>query len=1686
MFPPTTLPSPGQLLLITDQLNASAHFLLHSTVAAHLKALSNSKCIILSVSEPLSRWKAIASRSNLNLSQKIEDRALVFVDVTSELPTQNTSSNATLRPLLVMLQENVDRNLWNSDKQDSVLVVLDDISTLHWTGYPSAEIIRFLRAMIAFCAKRKIKFIVRHHIVIPDEPDDIFRALLQLCAYHIEVRPLSSGRSGAVSGEVSFIFLSTRNGRTDSMVKVALHSGPSLRSASECLIPRSQAIQYRLTDSGAIFFDRGTGNAVFKGKEDKPRLGVRVNLAKIWETTLPVKSPRQIEAATASIKPFPLRIKGHSVYIQFAIPFSVRLRTEGADMLILNGSSALSLAKRDALLAAIQGLLPTVISIDAVFIHLVSCPSENVEKELADISSPVRQILDRLLDYGDDIALETTRASIESGLGIAYVLPRVGSVSPWSSKATDIAHLCNLDGHIERLERGIAFAFAMRESSLRQKDLDVLAPLLHDRMTQVVQLTIPPHQVIFRHRDPGLLRVVDLKGDDSRPRQKLERANKELGLALASDEIDYLVDAFVSGPAPIDHNPTDAELFMFAQVNSEHCRHKIFNASWTIDGQPLDHSLFQMIRNTEKISGLGTISAYSDNAAVFEGEIAPRFGVAHAPQKSANPSIDRLYQSVDEHMPVLIKVETHNHPTAVSPYPGAATGSGGEIRDEGAVGRGSKPKAGLAGFTTSNLLIPGYVQPWETDFGRPAHIASALDIIVEGPLGASAFNNEFGRPALAGYFRTFAESVPVSEDTKEVRGYHKPIMLAGGLGNVRPQFSHKSGITSGAKIVVLGGPGMLIGLGGGAASSQSLGTGSAELDFTSVQRDNAEMQRRCQQVIDACINLGEQNPIQSIHDVGAGGLSNALPELVHDSGLGAIFEIRDVPVADSSLSPMEIWCNESQERYVLAVSPEQEGVFRALAERERCLFGIVGVATAEEELIVTDRLFKQDVIHLKMSTLFGKPPRMSRTDETRALYRIAFDASLSTYNPSPFLADRITEAAIRVLHLPTVASKSFLITIGDRTITGLVTRDQMVGPWQVPVADVAVTRASYGFNVLSGEAMAMGERTPLALLSPAASARMAVAESLTNLAAAHVRDIKRVKLSANWMCAASKAGEGVGLYEAVRAVGMELCPALGIGIPVGKDSMSMAMRWKDNDEVKEVSAPLSLIVTAFAPVEDVGATWTPQLKTDAGEPTVLVFFDLALGKTRLGGSALAQVFKEVGKEAPDVESPKVIKSFFNGCQRIRRSSPDVVLAYHDRSDGGLFTTLAEMAFAGRVGVQISLDSLHSAASPVEMLFNEELGAVMQVAQSNAQLLVDAFMGEEFPSNLIHVIGTVNANPAQQAFSIVLKGDPVFVSSRPEMQKSWAETSYKMQSLRDDPTCAAEEFALISDPLHTGLAYNLTFSYAPQRSLFRRPKVAILREQGVNGHVEMAWAFTAAGFDAVDVHMSDIISGSVSLSEFRGLAACGGFSYGDVLGAGKGWANSALLHTGARAAFEEFFVREDSFALGVCNGCQFMSHMKEVIPGAEDWPEFKSNRSGRFEARVAMVEVVENEVTKSSVFLRDMAGSRLPVAVAHGEGRAAFLKGGGQLTSVQNRGLVAVRYIDSQGRPTEKYPSNPNGSPAGITGVQTSSGRVLALMPHPERVVALESNSWYPQEFKESWKGTGPWFRLFTNARRWCN
>ena len=1349
-------------------------------------------------------------------------------------------------------------------------------------------------------------------------------------------------------------------------------------------------------------------------------------------------------------------------------------------MLVLPGASSLSTVKRTVITKFFQSAVPSITSVDSVYLHLIQPASESSLSKLTDESSEERAILKSLLTYGDDDRLETTKTFLESGSTLTqdageytltlYILPRPGTISPWSSKATDIARICRLGDSVKRVERGYLFLVRSTER-IGLDEVRTVLPLIHDRMTQTVMTDSPASFVVFPPTPPKpspLVTIPILTAED--PEQLLKDANVKLGLALSEEEIPYLISSFLAAK----RNPTDVELFMFAQVNSEHCRHKIFNADWTIDGEQQPMSLFGMIRNTEKAcDSAGTISAYQDNAAVLEGYTAPRF----------MPREDGTYEANLEPMPILIKVETHNHPTAVSPYPGAATGSGGEIRDEGAVGRGSKPKAGLAGFTVSDLNIPGFVQPWESDVGRPQHIASALDIMIEAPLGGAAFNDEFGRPALGGYWRTFLQEVETEDKGTEWRGYHKPIMIAGGLGNVRPEFALKDKIEEGAKIIVLGGPGMLIGLGGGAASSLASGASSAELDFASVQRENPEMERRAQQVIDACVGLGKKNPIQSIHDVGAGGLSNALPELVHDSGLGAVFEIRDVLIDDPSMSPMEIWCNESQERYVLAVGPGADlETFERIAKRERSPYSVVGVATSEERLVVTDKLLGERPIDIAMSTLFGKPPKMKREAKSIKPNRTPFDSSLMTYLPAYEKApvtSLMAETINRVMRIPSVGSKSFLITIGDRTISGLVTRDQMVGPWQVPVADVAVTRSSYGFDVVVGEAMAMGERTPLALLDAGASARMAVAESLTNLAAASVESLSKVKLSANWMSAASHEGEGAKLYEAVKAIGVDLCPALGVGIPVGKDSMSMSMKWQDGADKKQVTAPLSLIITAFAPVDNVERTWTPELRTDVEGPTSLVFIDLARGHQRLGGSAVAQSFKQLGHEAPDVVEAGDIKAFFAAVQLLKREHPETVLAYHDRSDGGLFTTIAEMAFAGRCGVDISVDSIQPSEDAIAALFNEELGAVMQVRQSDMIALTNAFVKAGFPTSHLHVVGRVTGRD-QQSINIVHKNDTIYTRTRGAVQQLWAETSYRMQAIRDDPIAAKEEFDRILDDADTGLVCDFKAGYLADvpRPLSSPPKVAILREQGVNGQIEMAWSFSQAGFEAVDVHMSDIISGRISLADFKGLAACGGFSYGDVLGAGNGWAKSILLNERARKEFETFFNRGDAFTLGVCNGCQFLSQLQEIIPGAESWPLFKVNRSGRFEGRVSSVKVTDTAA--NCIFLKGMAGSTLPVAVAHGEGRVSYTDSARQSKLISD-GLVVGQYVDYDGKPATTYPANPNGSPEGITAITTTNGRVLAIMPHPERTVARESMSWFPAAQGKEWEGKGPWFRLFQNA-----
>ena len=1289
-------------------------------------------------------------------------------------------------------------------------------------------------------------------------------------------------------------------------------------------------------------------------------------------------------------------------------------------MLTLRGAPALSDFRLKKLLARLDSAAPGTLGLSAHYIHFVELDGELNEAEAA--------VLERLLEYGPAHGEAAQRGRL------FLVVPRPGTLSPWSSKATDIAHNCGLN-RVRRIERGVAYWVdgIGGDGRLRAE----VAALLHDRMTQVVLGDLAEAEVLFRHAEPRPFARVDVLDGG---RAALLNANGELGLALSDDEIDYLIESFTA----LGRNPSDVELMMFAQANSEHCRHKIFNAGWSIDGQPQAHSLFTMIRHSTERSPADVLSAYRDNAAVIRGCEGYRF--YPDPQSG-------IYGRHDEDIHILMKVETHNHPTAISPDPGAATGAGGEIRDEGATGLGAKPKAGLCGFSVSDLRIPGGEQPWEVDFGRPGRIVSALDIMLEGPIGAAAFNNEFGRPNLLGYFRTFEERVP-GAGGEELRGYHKPIMLAGGLGNIRAGHIEKEAFPAGTPLVVLGGPAMLIGLGGGAASSMASGASAEDLDFASVQRANPEMERRCQEVIDRCWQRGNENPILFIHDVGAGGLSNALPELVHDAGRGGRFELRDVPSDDPGMSPMEIWCNEAQERYVLAIDRERLVEFEAVCARERCPYAVVGEATEAQRLELGDRHFDARPIDMPMSLLFGKPPRMQR--------------DVASVQPAlrPLLLDGVDveQAAGRVLRLPGVANKTFLISIGDRSITGMVARDQMVGPWQVPVADVAVTLADYdGYR---GEAMSLGERTPLALLDAPASGRMAIGEALTNIAAAAIERLGDVKLSANWMAAAGHPGEDARLYETARAVGMELCPALGIAIPVGKDSMSMKTVWRHDDERREMTAPLSLIVSAFAPTGDVRRTLTPELRTDRGD-TDLVLIDLGRGANRLGGSALAQVYRQIGERAPDVDDPALLRGMFEALQDLSRDG--MVLAYHDRSDGGLFTTLCEMAFAGRCGLDIDLAGL--AQDDLAVLFNEELGAVLQVRHSDGDDVLNTLERAGLGA-CCQLIGTVEEGEAVR----VRHGERlVYEGRRSILQQAWSETTLHMQALRDDPQCAEEEFARIAAP-DPGLSVSLSFDpnddVAAPFVETRRPRVAILREQGVNGQVEMAAAFNKAGFECVDVHMSDILGGRVGLEGFQGLAACGGFSYGDVLGAGEGWAKSILFNGRARDQFSAFFEREDTFSLGVCNGCQMLSNLKSLIPGAGHWPHFVRNRSEQFEARFVMVEVLETP----SVLLEGMAGSRLPIAVAHGEGRAEFAAA--QLEAAEAQ--VALRYIENDGEVATRYPANPNGSPAGITGLTSTDGRVTIMMPHPERVVRAVQNSWHPDD----WLEDAPWRRLFRNARRW--
>ncbi len=1270
-------------------------------------------------------------------------------------------------------------------------------------------------------------------------------------------------------------------------------------------------------------------------------------------------------------------------------------------MLVLRGVSALSDFRAKKLLEKLRAIDESITGIEAEYAHFAETEGKLSAAEEAE--------LNKLVSYGKPFN--------GAGKGNLYLaVPRPGTISPWSSKATDIAHNSGLKD-VKRLERGIAYYVQGGKAPARQ----AVAAILHDRMTETVLDDFQDAAVLFTSTEPSPLTTVDLLGEG---RGALDAANAALGLALAEDEIDYLCDAY----GALGRNPTDVELMMFAQVNSEHCRHKIFNASWTIDGRKQPKSLFKMIKNTFEQGGDDVLSAYSDNAAVLRGPEAGRFFADK----------DGVYSYHKEPIHSVIKVETHNHPTAIAPVPGAATGIGGEIRDEAATGRGAKSKMGLAGFSVSNLEIPSATQPWETPYGKPERIVSALDIMLEAPIGGASFANEFGRPNLAGYFRTYQQKVG-----NETWGYHKPIMIAGGLGNIRDDHVKKDRLKPGSLVIQLGGPAMLIGLGGGAASSMQSGASDAELDFASVQRGNGEIERRTNEVIDACWALGDKNPIVTIHDVGAGGLSNALPELVHDSDRGAVFELRDIPNAEPGLSPLEIWCNEAQERYVLGIEPGDLERFKAICERERCPFAVVGKITEKERLVVKDRLFKDMPVDLPMEVLFGKPPRMTR-EVTR---QGEDDGKLS------LSGIKLDEAIERVLRFPAVGSKKFLITIGDRTVGGLVTRDQMVGPWQVPVSDVAVSAAA--FDSQAGEAMAMGERTPLAVLNAPAAARMAIAEVITNIAAADIAKLQDIKLSANWMAAAGHGKEDERLFDSVRAVGEEFAPALGLTIPVGKDSLSMRTAWEEKDEHKSVTSPVSLIVTGFSPVKDVGRTLTPQL--DLEEDTGLVLVNLSDG-TRLGGSALAQTYDRPGGETPDIEARR-LSSFFDALSKLKQEGK--ILAYHDRSDGGLLAAAVEMAFASRSGLELEIGGL--CGHPLEKLFNEEPGAIIQVRKSDVPEVTKLF------DDAVNI-----GRPTKSQEIVISDGHELYRNSRAELESWWSETSYHIQKLRDNPESADQEFSAIKDDEDPGISPDTGFKLAT-KPYKEKPKVAIFREQGVNGQVEMAAAFDRAGFTAVDVHMRDLISGRHDLADFAGLAVSGGFSYGDVLGAGEGWAKSILFNDGLREKFAKFFARKDTFTLGSCNGCQMLAALKEIIPGADTWPGFLGNTSAQFEARVCTVQINESP----SILLKGMAGSRIPVPVAHGEGRAVFASQADKQAALKDK-LVAMQYVDNYGGPTEAYPANPSGSEQGITSLTTRDGRATIFMPHPERAFQSRQLSWHPPE----WGEDSPWMQIFHNARAW--
>ncbi|MEI6318170.1 MAG: phosphoribosylformylglycinamidine synthase [Pseudomonadota bacterium] len=1314
-------------------------------------------------------------------------------------------------------------------------------------------------------------------------------------------------------------------------------------------------------------------------------------------------------------------------------------------ILRLRGSRAVSGFRLQKLLESLRNDAPSIRSLAATYWHFV-----HVERPL---SADERRRLEAVLEGAGDDAPSDPAARID-----LLVVPRLGTLSPWASKATDILRHCGLPA-VLRIERGCAWHLQVADGAVPgPEERRVVAARVHDRMTESVLESLEAADRLFDALADAPLSTVDLTGDGA---AALEAANRELGLALSADEIEYLVAAF----RRLGRDPTDVELMMFAQANSEHCRHKIFNANWIVDGEPRSETLFGMIRHTHAVSPSGTVVAYVDNASVIEGFDTARLLPVPPAGGALADALPHTYAWRDERTHILMKVETHNHPTAISPFAGAATGAGGEIRDEAATGRGARAKAGLCGFSVSNLNLPGHLRPWElqpdgTVYGKPGRIDDACRIMIEGPIGAAAFNNEFGRPNLCGYFRSFE----VTFDG-ERRGYHKPIMLAGGLGSIPAGGTQKAAVPAGAPLVQLGGPGMLIGMGGGAASSMDTGHNTADLDFNSVQRDNPEMQRRAQEVIDRCWALGEDNPILSIHDVGAGGLSNALPELAHGAGLGARFDLRAVPVETRGMSPMQIWSNESQERYVLALDPERLDRFRAIAERERCPFSVVGTATAQAQLVVEDPRLGNRPVDMPMDVLLGKPPKMLR--DVKRVPRPAQPLSLAAID--------LREAVHRVLRLPAVADKSFLVTIGDRSVGGLTARDQMVGPWQVPVADCAITLS--GFTAFTGEAMAIGERTPLALVDAPASGRMAVGEAITNIAAAPIAALGLVKLSGNWMAAAGHPGEDAALFDTVHAVAMELCPALGLSIPVGKDSLSMKTVWREpaaGDAPRSVTSPVSLVVSAFAPVHDVRTASTPQLCTDVGA-TRLLLVDLGRGRARLGGSALAQVHSLFGDEVPDLDHAQDLAGFFAAVQALRGEG--LLLAYHDRSDGGLLATVVEMMFAGGVGVDLEPGPMLAAAtraSVLAWLFNEELGAVLQVREADVARTLAMFDAHGL-GGCVHAVGRPNA---LDRLRLAAGGEVFLDEPRAALRRSWSETSWLLARMRDNPACADEAHEIACDAAAPGLHAQIGFD--PQDALSgpwlhagSRPRVAILREQGVNGQNEMAAAFDRAGFTAVDVHMSDILEGRVALDAFKGVAACGGFSYGDVLGAGEGWAKSIRFNARAFDAFSAFFARGDSFGLGVCNGCQMMSGLSDLIPGAAHWPRFVRNRSEQFEARLVMVEVMPTR----SLFFDGMAGSRLPVVVSHGEGFPRFASAAAMQAAAP---LVTLRYVDPSGAATERYPHNPNGAPGGITGLTSEDGRFSILMPHPERVFRTVQLSWYPS----AWGEESPWLRMFRNARRW--